>query len=92
MSALRSHPEVEFATDRPARDSAVHHASWADACVRALNIAAAEGEAIIDVLIFGPEGAKAWGGDDAVEEYEEDPEASVFQRLRVRVCDEGRVP
>lgn len=32
------------------------------------------------------------GGDDAVERYNEDPEASVFERFEINVNAVGRVP
>jgi hypothetical protein len=34
----------------------------------------------IDVIIWSPEGAQAYGSFEAVEQYNTDPEASVFER------------
>lgn len=50
------------------------------------------GEADVDVVVWSEEGAAAFGGDDAVEEYLEDPEASVFARIQVRLDHQGKVP
>ena len=43
------------------------------------------------MLIFDKSGARFYGGYDAVEQYEEDPEASVFERFEVRVNAVGKV-
>lgn len=47
---------------------------------------------VIDVLIYSEEGARAFGGDQAVAEYQMDPDASVAQRFEMTVKDLGRVP
>lgn len=63
-----------------------------DAAVAAMNVASAHGEAHIDVIIWNEDGARKYGGDDAVDQYNEDPDASVFERLQVRFNNQGRVP
>lgn len=63
-----------------------------DAGRAAFLAALVRGEADVDVVVWSEEGARAYGGDDAVEQYREDPEASVFERLEVRVNNQGRVP
>lgn len=45
----------------------------------------------LDVLVWSRSGARAYGGDHAVEQYDEDPEASVFERLEISVNYVGRV-
>jgi hypothetical protein len=45
----------------------------------------------VDVLVYSPEGARAFGGDDAVADYDTDPDASVFRRFEMAVRDLGRV-
>lgn len=52
----------------------------------------ARGESTLDVLVWSKAGVKAFGGDDAVERYEEDPEASVFERYEFKCNMVGRVP
>jgi hypothetical protein len=46
----------------------------------------------IDVVCFDREAARLWAGDDGVEQYDDDPDASVFERLTVTVRSEGKVP
>jgi predicted DNA-binding protein len=62
-----------------------------EAMLRAMRWAMAGGEARLDVLVSSEAGAEAYGGDDAVEQYLEDPEASVFARFEVRVNAQGRI-
>jgi hypothetical protein len=45
----------------------------------------------IDVNFYSERGARAFGGDDAVESYREDPEASASDRVVVKVEYVGRV-
>jgi hypothetical protein len=56
------------------------------------SMAMSRGKAILDVVIWSRAGAKAYGGDDATERYDEDPEASVFERYEFRCNFVGRVP
>lgn len=59
----------------------------------AFTVAASHGETVnLDVLVWSEEGAEWYGGESAVEQYQEDPEASVFERFEVRVNPVGRVP
>ena len=46
----------------------------------------------LDVLVYSESAAYAYGGDDAVEQYREDPEASVFDRIEISIKVIGRVP
>lgn len=58
----------------------------------ALSMSVSRGSPVnVDVLCWSEAGARAWGGDDAVEEYREDPTASVFERIVVRAESQGRV-
>jgi len=63
-----------------------------EAAGMALARAISGGETVLDVVIWTRAGAKFYGGDDAVDQYNEDPEASVFERLEIRVNAAGRVP
>jgi hypothetical protein len=60
--------------------------------VRALDLALSGSTVYLDVVVWSEGAARAWGGDDAVEQYREDPEASVFERFEVKVNAMGRVP
>lgn len=66
--------------------------TWPEACGQAAGEAASHGGVVnIDVVVWDEEAARAWGGDDAVERYNEDPEASVFERIEIRANSLGRV-
>ena len=45
----------------------------------------------IDVVTWSKAAARAWGGDNAVEVYESDPEASVHDRILIRAQVLGRI-
>jgi hypothetical protein len=82
--------EVEFAGPRGGRSQT--HRSFEEAAATAIAMAASTGQEVyLDVLIYSKAGARWWGGEAAVEMYEEDPDASVSQRVIVRAEDEGRI-
>jgi hypothetical protein len=81
------HPDVEFALGDK------HYDEWDEAAVFAIELARSTGRTVyIDVLIYSEEGAAAYGGDWAVDEYLEDPEASVFERWAIDLENLGRIP
>lgn len=45
----------------------------------------------LDIVVYNEEDAQRYGGDDAVEKYREDPDASVFERFTVKAESVGRV-
>lgn len=45
----------------------------------------------IDVVAWSKAAAKAWNGDYGVEVYEEDPEASVHDRIVIKAESLGRI-
>lgn len=58
-----------------------------DAIARAM-----QGQAmVLDVCIFSEDGANYYGGDDGLELYREDPDASVFERFEVTCNFVGKV-
>ena len=88
----RSHRDVYFAVHDAAGEQQVFK-TLNDAAGFAVGIALAKGARVhLDVLVMSRAGAKWWGGDDAVQAYDEDPEASVFERLVVQASAQGRVP
>jgi len=89
--ARKGHPDVEFAVDDASGNERVFK-SFDEAAGFAVSLAASGRDTNLDVLIWSEKGARAYGGDDAVEQYREDPEASVFERLEIRVNPVGRVP
>lgn len=89
-----AHKDVEYAVDDPRGQGRTRHfpafaEAAAHAVVMALNYG---GRVFIDVIVYSKDGARSFGGSDAVEQYMEDPEASVFERLEVKVNGMGRVP
>lgn len=94
MPKPKKHKDVEFAVERAGtmREQIYKTFDEAAATAIAIAIAASTGEAVyLDVLIYSRAGAKWWGGNEAVEMYEGDPEASVSQRVVVRAEDQGRI-
>lgn len=91
MAAPQSHNEVEFVVEEGGREITYRH--WRDAVTAAaVGSAGLGGEPKhVDVLIYGESGARWWGGDDAVESYRDDPDASVHERFTVSVESLGRI-
>jgi hypothetical protein len=67
---------------------------WETACEAAVRSSATRGGelAVIDVVTHSRAAARAWAGDYGTELYDEDPEASVFERFEVRARSVGRIP
>ena len=87
----RTHRDVEFAVD-DAGGAERTFKTFDEAAGFALGIAVSTGRRTnVDVLVSSRGGARWWGGDDAVGVYDEDPEASVFERIAVQASSEGRV-
>lgn len=82
------HPDVGYEISDV---SGKHYGAFAEAAADALQHAIANGSATLDVVIWSEEGARWFGGDDAVEQYREDPEASVFERLEISANSLGRI-
>lgn len=83
--------DVEYAVqDVAGKERVFDH--FEDAAAFALGVAVSRGRVNLDVLVYSETGAEAYGGSDAVEQYLEDPEASVFERYEIRVNAVGRVP
>jgi hypothetical protein len=91
MPKKNSHPDVEFLVLGP---------SGKDKYFKSLDEAAAFifREAMqggmwtnLSVLVHSEAGARWWQGDDGVERYRSDPDASVFDQLHVKVQSGGMV-
>jgi hypothetical protein len=85
-----THPDLEYVVDAKGVERA--YSSFDEALSAAFSLALSEGKTNLDVLVYSEEGAEVFGGDSAVEEYQEDPEASIFRRFEIQVRDVGRVP
>jgi hypothetical protein len=90
--AAKRHRDVEFAVDDASGRQRTFKV-FDEAAGFAVVMAASRGQTVnLDVLIYSAAGARAWAGDDGVEQYHEDPDASVFERIEVRADAKGRVP
>jgi hypothetical protein len=91
MARAKTHPDVEYAVEDASGQERIFK-TFDEAAGFALGMAISRGESVIDVLIWSKAGARWYGGEDAVERYNEDPDASVFERFEIRVNAVGRVP
>jgi hypothetical protein len=89
----RKHKHLEFEVSA-GESRSFNTNDWETACEAAVRSSATRGGdmAVIDVLTWSREAARAWAGDHGVELYDEDPEASVFERFEVRARSVGRIP
>ena len=66
--------------------------TFRDAANLAVQDAASDGrEHVIDVITWSRAAARQWAGDHGVEVYDEDPQASVHQRIVIKAEDQGRI-
>jgi len=63
-----------------------------EASAFAIQVALATGKADLDMLAYSEDGAEFLLGEEGIESYLEDPEASVLRRYEIKVNDMGRVP
>lgn len=89
MRGGSTHADVEYVVDSDGAQRA--HRKFQDALAYAFSTALVAGRVHLDVLVYSEEGAAAFGGDEAIQEYRDDPEASVFRRFEIEVSDLGRV-
>lgn len=92
MARAQSHKDVEYRVN-DASGKPRYFKSSNEAAGFAVSIAMAHGQDVnIDVLVHSPAGARWYrGSSDGVDEYNEDPEASVFDRIVVRAESVGRI-
>ena len=89
----RKHKDVEFHVEGASmRGVPVVYRTFDEAAGIAVARASATGDKVnIDVVIWSESGARAYAGDEGVEMYREDPEASVFERIVVKADHVGRI-
>ena len=91
-AAARTHRDVEFAVDDNRGEEHIFK-TFDEAVAFAAGLALSTGVRIeLDVLVSSRDGAEWWGGSDAADDYDEDPDASVFDRMIIQVTSQGRVP
>ncbi|HSX22535.1 MAG TPA: hypothetical protein VLE97_07165 [Gaiellaceae bacterium] len=92
MARPQTHKDVEYMVD-DASGRPRYFKSSNEAAGFAISIAMSRGQEVnIDVLVHSSAGARWYrGSSDGVDEYNEDPEASVFDRIVVRAESQGRI-
>jgi hypothetical protein len=66
--------------------------TFAKAFEEAISAAISQDRAVrIDVVTWSRAAARAWAGDHGVEVFDEDPEASVHERIVIKATSQGRV-
>lgn len=75
MPSFTGHPDVEFHARREGDEHVEIFHNWSDARKYLEEFAGR-----VDVVIWTEDGARAYGGSDAISSYKEDPDASVFER------------
>ena len=88
---LKSHKDVEFHVQVESNNTEVFE-TWDEAAARACTLAVNEGSVKLDVVVFSAAGAEWFMGEEGRKQYEEDPDASVFERIVVKANAQGRVP
>ena len=81
---MKNKPEFEVGTKSfKTFNEAIGHAA-------ALSVSTGE-NVLVDVVVHDEHAASIWGGDDAVDLYQEDPERSVFERIQISATSLGGV-
>ena len=84
--------ELEFHVNDERGQGATIFTNFDKAAGFALSQACYTGNEIqIDVVTWTKAAARAWGGDNSVEIYEEDPDASVHERIIIKAESIGRI-
>lgn len=86
----KKHKDVNFEVSASGRERRSFY-TFDEAAAWALDTAIATGSSTLDVIVWSKSGAKWIGGSDAVEQYQEDPDASVFERYKITVNNQGRI-
>jgi len=89
--ARKTHPDLEFAVeDASGRERTFK--TFDEAAGFAVSIAASTGRDVaVDALAWSRAAAKFYHGDYGAEEYDADPDASVFDRVVISAEHVGRV-
>lgn len=90
--AKTTHKDLEFAvTDAGGQQKTFKHVK--DAILLAANVSMmTERPCHVDVLTWSRGAARHWAGDEGAESYDDDPDASVFERLEIQFKSLGKVP
>ncbi len=94
----KTHPQVEYEVENASGNRVPDTAggtqvfkSSEKALAAAALAAMTTGSSTMSVLIHTRAGAKWYGGDDALDSYDEDPDASAFEQYHFTCNNRGRV-
>jgi hypothetical protein len=92
MARAKTHKDVEYSVNDASGRERIFKTPD-EATVFAVSLALSDGGPHnIDVLVHSVKGAYWYrGSTDGEDEYEEDPEASVFERIVIRADSQGRI-
>ena len=91
MARPQTHKDVEYAVDDASGKQRIFKSSN-EAAGFAISLAMSHGRSVnLDVLVHSPAGARWYQGSDGAAEYEDDPDASVFDRIIVNAESIGHV-
>ena len=85
------HKDLEYAVNDASGKQRIFK-TWDAAAGFATSLAASGRDVNLDVLTWSVAGARAFMGSEGVEMYREDPDASVFMRIRISAGNQGRIP
>ena len=84
--------DLEFQVSDEGGTATTTFASFDKACGFAVARCCSSGVTMhIDVIAWSKAAARKWGGNASVEVYEEDPEASVHDRIVIKAEAQGRI-
>ena len=88
---MRPRKDLDFAVDDAGGNERIFK-TFDAACGFAVGLAASDGRPHqVNVLAYSRAGARAFAGDEGARQYDEDPDASVFERIVVTADARGRV-
>lgn len=90
MAKSKRHKDVEFAVNDASGQERIFK-TFDEAAGFAVSLASSGRTVDLDVLVWSRAGAKWFMGDDGVASYDEDPEASVFERIEIKADAQGRI-
>ena len=86
----KSHKDVEFHVPDTTGHTKVFK-TWAEAVVFDVGVSLSGRGTEVDVVVYSKAGARWFEGEYGVEQYNEDPEATVYKRVRITADDLGRI-
>ena len=86
--------DLEFAVDDASGKEQIFR-TFGEACGLAVGLLCTgqrSSPVYVDVLAWSEDAARLWRGDHGVDEYRDDPDASVFERIEIKAWSHGMIP